>query len=81
MSAKRKGPTAKSKAKARKVEYDEDDISSEHDSDAGEEALDGVDGDGPTAEDDLVDLSGIPELPAPEVNLNSNFYFYCINLL
>lgn len=71
MSSKRKSnPTKKTKAKSRKVEYDDEDISSEHDSDMEDEHRnqDGPSADGEAdAEDDLADLTSIPELPAPEV--------------
>ncbi|CAB0036465.1 unnamed protein product [Trichogramma brassicae] len=72
MSAKRKGANPKSKkSKARKVEYDESDISSEHESDVEDERQknhDGAhaDGDGAAALEDITDYSSIPELPAPE---------------
>ncbi|OXU20354.1 protein RCC2 homolog [Nasonia vitripennis] len=67
MSSKRK-PASKSKAKSksRKVEYDEEDISSEHDSEVEDaEHQENADGED-AAEDDLADLASIPELPAPE---------------
>lgn len=74
MSTKRKIPAAKkSRAKQRKVEYDEEDISSEHDSDV-DDAETGSNADGEdAAEDDLTDVSNIPELPPPEVKLLSSF--------
>ncbi|XP_043603285.1 protein RCC2 homolog [Bombus pyrosoma] len=67
MSTKRKNPaTKKGRAKSRKVEYDEEDISSEHDSDV-DDAETGSNADGEdAAEDDLADVSSIPELPPPE---------------
>lgn len=70
MSTKRKNPTTKKgRAKSRKVEYDEEDISSEHDSDV-DDAETGSNVDGEDAvEDDLTDVSSIPELPPPEVKL------------
>lgn len=70
MSTKRKNPTIKKgRAKSRKVEYDEEDISSEHDSDV-DDAETGSNVDGEDAlEDDLTDVSSIPELPPPEVKL------------
>lgn len=70
MSAKRKNPTnKKGRAKSRKVEYDEEDISSEHDSEV-DDAETGSNADGEdAAEDDLTDISTIPELPPPEVIL------------
>lgn len=73
MSSKRKSnPTKKPKAKSRKVEYDDEDISSEHESDVEDEQrnLVGPSADGEAdAEDDLADLASIPELPAPEVSI------------
>nr|XP_034185599.1 protein RCC2 homolog [Osmia lignaria] len=67
MSAKRKSlTTKKGRGKSRKVEYDEEDISSEHDSDV-DDAETGSNADGEdAAEDDLTDVSTIPELPPPE---------------
>lgn len=69
MSTKRKNTSkAKSRPKARKVEYDEEDISSEHDSEVDDaEAGSNVDGEDAAAEDALADVSNMPELPAPEV--------------
>ncbi|KAL2737479.1 protein RCC2 isoform X1 [Vespula maculifrons] len=69
--SKRKNTTVKKgRAKSRKVEYDEEDISSEHESDV-EDAESGTNVDGEdAAEDDLTDVSNIPELPSPEVNTN-----------
>lgn len=74
MSAKRKSlTTKKGRGKTRKVEYDEEDISSEHDSDV-DDAETGSNADGEdAAEDDLTDVSTIPELPPPEVILFSSF--------
>lgn len=68
MSTKRKNTSGKrSRAKPRKVEYDEEDISSEHDSEVDEaEAGSNADGED-AAEDALADVSNMPELPAPEV--------------
>ena len=68
MSSKRKGSAAKSKpkSKARKVEYDEEDISSEHESEVEDEHQDPVDPE-EAAEEELADIGSIPELPAPEV--------------
>ncbi|XP_043677543.1 protein RCC2 homolog isoform X1 [Vespula pensylvanica] len=65
--SKRKNTTVKKgRAKSRKVEYDEEDISSEHESDV-EDAESGTNVDGEdAAEDDLTDVSNIPELPSPE---------------
>lgn len=76
MSTKRKNPaTKKGRAKSRKVEYDEEDISSEHDSDV-DDAETGSNADGEdAAEDDLADVSSIPELPPPEVKLFSSFSY------
>ncbi|XP_066591146.1 protein RCC2 homolog isoform X1 [Prorops nasuta] len=67
MSAKRKNsPSKKNRPKSRKVEYDEEDISSEHESEV-EDAETGSNVDGEdAAEDDLTDVSSIPELPPPE---------------
>ncbi|XP_015116936.1 protein RCC2 homolog [Diachasma alloeum] len=67
MSSKRKTPaTKKGKNKSRKVEYDEEDISSEHESDL-EDADAGSNADAEDANDDeLNDVSNIPELRAPE---------------
>ena len=75
MSTKRKIPaTKKNRAKQRKVEYDEEDISSEHDSDV-DDAETGSNADGEdAAEDDLTDVSNIPELPPPEVKLLSSLF-------
>lgn len=69
MSTKRKNANkAKSRPKLRKVEYDEEDISSEHDSEVDDaEAGSNADGDDTAAEDALADVSNMPELPAPEV--------------
>lgn len=67
MSTKRKSaPGKKGRGKSKKVEYDEEDISSEsdlEDVDAGSnvDAEDAI-------EEDLTDVSNIPELRAPEVN-------------
>lgn len=74
MSTKRKNTssgTSKNRPKSRKVEYDEEDISSEHESEV-EDAeagsnIDGEDAVGEVAEDTLADVSDMPELPAPEV--------------
>lgn len=71
MSAKRKtAPSKKPRAKTRKTEYDEEDISSDHESDVEEAetgtAADGEDG-ADVEEEDNTDVSNIPELPAPEV--------------
>lgn len=83
MSAKRKSnPTKKSKAKSRKVEYDDEDISSEHDSEVEHDEQrnqDGPSADGEAdAEEDLADLTSIPELPAPEVSIQRYllYFFY-----
>lgn len=81
MSSKRK-PASKSKAKSksRKVEYDEEDISSEHESeveDPEHHQENAADVDDANAEDDLADLASIPELPAPEVYMP---IIYCIYL-
>ncbi|XP_015607947.1 protein RCC2 homolog [Cephus cinctus] len=69
MSTKRKNTAAgkKGRGKTRKVEYDDEDISSEHDSEV-EDAVDaGSNADGEdTADDDLTDVSAFPELPPPE---------------
>lgn len=71
MSTKRKttgGSKSKNRAKSRKVEYDEEDISSEHDSEVDDaEAGSNADGDDAAAEDALADVANMPELPAPEV--------------
>lgn len=69
MSTKRKNTgKPKNRAKSRKVEYDEEDISSEHDSEIDDaEAGSNADGEDATAEDALADVSNMPELPAPEV--------------
>lgn len=69
MSSKRKNPAVKKgKSKTKKVEYDEEDISSEHESDV-EDADAGSNADAEDANDDeLNDVSNIPELRAPEVN-------------
>ena len=82
MSSKRKTTTkSKAKSKARKVEYDEEDISSEHDSEVEdsehqqENAADGAGDDG--AEDDLADIASIPELPPPEVRI---VLYRCVHL-
>lgn len=68
MSTKRKSTAGKkNRAKSRKVEYDEEDISSEHDSEV-DDAEAGSNADGEDAvEDALADVSNMPELPAPEV--------------
>jgi len=71
MSTKRKiaSGKAKNRPKSRKVEYDEEDISSEHDSEIDDaEAGSNADGEDAAAEDALADVSNMPELPAPEVN-------------
>jgi len=76
MSSKRKntGSKSKSRAKSRKIEYDEEDISSEHDSEVDDaEAGSNADGEDAAAEDALADISNMPELPAPEVI----FVFLC----
>lgn len=70
MSSKRKsaGPKKGVKPKSRKVEYDDEDISSEHESDlddTGADAGSNVDGDDAT-EEDQTDVSNIPELHPPE---------------
>lgn len=77
--SKRKNTTAKKgRAKSRKVEYDEEDISSEHESDV-EDAESGTNVDGEdAAEDDLTDVSNIPELPSPEVTV---IYFFSYRYL
>lgn len=69
MSTKRKSTGGKkNRAKSRKVEYDEEDISSEHDSEVDDGEV-GSNADGEDAtEDALADVSNMPELPAPEVN-------------
>lgn len=70
MSTKRKNAPSKvkSRPKSRKVEYDEEDISSEHDSEVDDaEVGPNVDGEDAAAEDALADVSNMPELPAPEV--------------
>ena len=71
MSTKRKSvPSKKPRGKSRKTEYDEEGISSEHDSEVEEtETGSNVDGeDGVDAEEENnTDVSDIPELPAPEV--------------
>lgn len=71
MSSKRKTTgTKKNRAKTRKVEYDDDDISSEHESDVDDaETGSNADVEDAAAEDDLTDVSSIPELPPPEVKL------------
>ena len=70
MSTKRKPNTKnKTKSKSRKVEYDEEDISSEHESDVEEHHQENADGDD-AIEEDSADLTNIPELPAPEVRSN-----------
>ncbi|KYM75935.1 PREDICTED: protein RCC2 homolog [Atta cephalotes] len=69
MSTKRKAASgkAKNRPKSRKVEYDEEDISSEHDSEVDDaEAGSNADGEDAAAEDALADVSNMPELPAPE---------------
>lgn len=71
MSSKRKsaGPKKGVKPKSRKVEYDDEDISSEHESDLDDTNADAgsnVDGDDAT-EEDQTDVSEIPELHPPEV--------------
>lgn len=68
MSTKRKNPPIKKgRAKLKKTEYDEEDISSEHDSEV-DDAETGSNADGEDAvEDELTDVSTIPELPPPEV--------------
>lgn len=73
MSSKRKHTAAKPKnrTKSRKVEYDEEDISSEQDSEV-DEAGSNADGEDAAVEDTLADVSSIPELPAPEVILVSS---------
>lgn len=80
MSTKRKNPTSKkNRAKSKKVEYDEEDISSEHDSDV-DDAETGSNADGEdAAEDDLTDVSSIPELPPPEVILLLTFSHACLS--
>lgn len=76
MSTKRKNPPSKkSHAKSRKVEYDEEDISSEHDSEV-DEAGSNADGED-AAEDALADVLNIPELPPPEVIYHILLYFSC----
>ncbi|XP_051161683.1 protein RCC2 homolog [Leptopilina boulardi] len=71
MNSKRKSaPSKKPRAKTRKTEYDEEDISSDHDSeveeaDTGNTTVDGEDG-ADVEEEDNTDVSNIPELPAPE---------------
>jgi hypothetical protein len=80
MSSKRKntGSKSKSRAKSRKIEYDEEDISSEHDSEVDDaEAGSNADGEDAAAEDALADVSNMPELPAPEVI----FVFLCDQIL
>lgn len=75
MSSKRKNTVAKPKnrAKSRKVEYDEEDISSEQDSEVDDaEAGLNADGEDGAVEDTLADVANIPELPAPEVILVSS---------
>lgn len=80
MSTKRKstsGGTSKNRPKSRKVEYDEEDISSEHESEVDDaEAGSNVDGEDAVAEDTLADVSDIPELPAPEVRSSLRFLFF-----
>ncbi|XP_029155280.1 protein RCC2 homolog [Nylanderia fulva] len=70
MSTKRKsvsGGKSKNRPKSRKVEYDEEDISSEHESEVDDaEAGSIADGEDAVPEDTLADVSNIPELPAPE---------------
>lgn len=68
MSTKRKNTGGKkNRAKSRKVEYDEEDISSEHDSEVDDvEAGSNADGED-AVEDALADVSNMPELPSPEV--------------
>lgn len=70
MSTKRKntGGKPKNRAKSRKIEYDEEDISSEHESEVDDaEAGSNADGEDAAAEDALADVTSMPELPAPEV--------------
>lgn len=80
MSTKRKSTpsgTSKNRPKSRKVEYDEEDISSEHESEVEDaEAGSNVDGEdaGEVAEDTLADVSDMPELPAPEVRPGPFFF-------
>ena len=70
MSTKRKSaPIKKPRGKSRKTEYDEEDISSEHDSEL-EDAETGSNADGEEGadvEEETKDVSSIPELPPPEV--------------
>lgn len=80
MSSKRKSVPSKKGAQSRKrkVEYDEEDISSEHESGSEVEDADtGLNNDAEDAvEDDLTDVSSIPELPPPEVNLRIQIYIF-----
>ncbi|KAJ8687635.1 hypothetical protein QAD02_023429 [Eretmocerus hayati] len=67
-ASKRKSATGKGKPKkASKVEYDEEDISSESEVEDEQPINTGADGaTNEEPEDDLADLANIPELPAPE---------------
>lgn len=69
-ATKRKSQTSKKKnAKSRKVEYDSEDISSEHDSEV-EDAEAGLNAEcEDAAEEDLTEVSNMPELPPPKVIL------------
>lgn len=80
MSSKRKTTsTKKGRGKMRKVEYDDEDISSEHDSDV-DDAETGSNANGEDAtEDDLTDVSIFPELPPPEVRTLSSFLCACLS--
>ncbi|XP_046424109.1 protein RCC2 homolog isoform X1 [Neodiprion virginianus] len=70
MSTKRKNTSSleKSRGKAKKVEYDDEDISSEHESDVEDaDAGSNVDGDDAVEDaDDLAVVATMPELPPPE---------------
>lgn len=74
MSTKRKSAPVKNRGKSRKTEYEEENISSEHDS----ELEDGADSaeDGADAEEEVEtkDVSSIPELTPPEVFNIHPFY-------
>lgn len=73
MSAKRKNISTvkKGRGKVKKVEYDDEDISSEHESDvedADADAGSNIDGDDAVEDaDDLAAVATMPELPPPEV--------------
>lgn len=78
MSAKRKNPstaTKKGRGKAKKVEYDSEDISSEHDSEVEDaDAGSNVDAEDAVEDaDDLANVASMPELPPPEVRKSLHF--------